>query len=114
MHYNDCIWPRPHPMLTRYFAQRSKAASIQNRGWEVSLNMRPLQRGDYGWDVGLQWARNRNKVVSLGAGGQFILIGDFNNQIAMVGQPIGGYHGRSIWGAGVRTRTTQRHYRPGS
>src|SRR5581483_10835391 len=46
------------------------------------------KKADYGWEIGLQWARNRNTVLSLG-GEQFISIGDFNNQVAMVGQPIG-------------------------
>ena len=102
----DVILPEPLPVSTGYFAQGSNAASIQNRGWEVSLNLRPLQRGDYGWDVGLQWARNRNKVLSLGAGEQFIVIGDFNNQIAMVGQPIGVYLGSGFLRCGVSNGTT--------
>ena len=103
---SDVILPEPLPVSTGYFAQGSNAASIQNRGWEVSLNMRPLVRADYGWDVGLQWARNRNKVLSLGAGEQFIVIGDFNNQIAMVGQPIGVYLGSGFLRCGVSNGTT--------
>jgi len=55
--------------------------------------------------VGLQWARNRNKVLSLGAE-QFIPIGDFNNQIAMVGQPIGVYLGSGFLRCGVSNGTT--------
>ncbi|HEY6157721.1 MAG TPA: SusC/RagA family TonB-linked outer membrane protein [Gemmatimonadales bacterium] len=102
----DVILPEPLPVSTGYFAQGSNAASIQNRGWEVSLNVRPLQQADYGWDVGLQWARNRNKVLSLGAGEQFIVIGDFNNQVAMVGQPIGVYLGSGFLRCGVSNGTT--------
>jgi len=49
------------------------------RGWEASLNVRPVQAADYGWEVGLQWARNRNVVLSLG-GQQFISVGDFINR----------------------------------
>src|SRR5256885_15200888 len=69
--------------------------------------MRPLQRVDYGWDVGLQWARNRNKVLSLGAGEQFIVIGDYLSQIAMVGQPIGVYLGSGFLRCGVANGTTE-------
>ena len=101
----DVILPEPLPVSSGYFAQGSNAASIQNRGWEVSLNLRPVQRADYGWEVGLQWARNRNKVLSLGAE-QFIPIGDFNNQIAMVGQPIGVYLGSGFLRCGVSNGTT--------
>ena len=59
-----------------------------------------MQTADYGWEVGLQWARNRNKTLSLG-GEQFLTIGDFNNQVAMVGQPIGVYLGSGFLRCGV-------------
>src|SRR5207253_11370093 len=58
---SDVILPEPLPVSTGYFAQWSNAASIQNRGWEVSLNMRPLVRADYGWDVGRRGARTATK-----------------------------------------------------
>jgi TonB-linked SusC/RagA family outer membrane protein len=101
----DVILPEPLPVSTGYFAQGANAASIRNRGWEVSLNVRPVQQADYGWDIGLQWARNRNKVLSLGAE-QFIPIGDFNNQIAMVGQPVGVYLGSGFLRCGISNGTT--------
>src|SRR5258708_38681197 len=75
-----------------FFQEGANAATMRNRGWEASLNVRPLQKADYGWEVGLQWARNRNTGLSLG-GGQFISIGDFNNQVRRVGQPSGVYLG---------------------
>ncbi len=96
----DVILAQPLAPSTGYTRQGANAASIQNRGWEVALNLRPLQKADYGWDVGLQWARNRNKVLSLG-GEQFITIGDFNNQVAMLGQPIGVYLGSGFLRCGV-------------
>jgi len=47
------------------------AAEIQNKGVELVLNLHPLQRADMGWDIGVQFARNRGKVLSL-AGAEFI------------------------------------------
>ncbi|HYL54127.1 MAG TPA: SusC/RagA family TonB-linked outer membrane protein, partial [Gemmatimonadales bacterium] len=97
---SDIILLQPLNPSIGFFQQGANAASMQNRGWEASLNVRPLQKPDYGWEVGLQWARNRNKVLSLG-GAQFISIGDFNNQVAMVGQPIGVYLGTGWLRCGV-------------
>jgi TonB-linked SusC/RagA family outer membrane protein len=97
---SDVILLQPLNPSIGFFQQGANAASIQNRGWEVSLNVRPVQAADYGWEVGLQWARNRNKVLSLG-GAQFITIGDFNNQVAMVGQPLGVYLGSGFLRCGV-------------
>jgi TonB-linked SusC/RagA family outer membrane protein len=96
----DVILPTPLSPSTGFLQQASNAATIRNRGVELSLNLRPVQRADYGWEVGLQWARNRNTVLSLG-GEQFLSIGDFNNQVAMVGQPLGVYLGTGFLRCGV-------------
>ena len=97
---SDIILLQPLNPSIGYFREGANAASMQNRGWEVSFNARPLQKAEYGWEVGLQWARNRNKVLSLG-GEQFISIGDFINQVAMVGQPIGVYLGSGFYRCGL-------------
>jgi outer membrane receptor protein involved in Fe transport len=97
---SDIILLQPLNPSVGFFAQGANAASMQNRGWEVSLNVRPVQAAEYNWEVGLQWARNRNKVLSLG-GERFIPIGDFNNQVAMVNQPIGVYLGSGFLRCGV-------------
>jgi TonB-linked SusC/RagA family outer membrane protein len=96
----DVILLQPLAPSTGFLSQGANAATIRNRGLEVSLNLRPVQTADFGWDVGLQWARNRNTVLSLG-GEQFISIGDFNNQVAMVGHPIGVYLGSGFMRCGV-------------
>jgi TonB-linked SusC/RagA family outer membrane protein len=96
----DVILTEPLAPSTGFFAEAANAASIRNRGWEVTLNMRPIQAADYGWDVGLQWARNRNTVLSVG-GEDFIAIGDFNNQVAMPGQPFGVYLGSGFIRCGL-------------
>jgi TonB-linked SusC/RagA family outer membrane protein len=98
----DVILLKPvSPAGTGFFQQGANAATIRNRGWEVSLNMRPLQQAEYSWEVGVQWARNRNKVLSLAPGIEFIVIGDFNNQVAMPGQPLGALLGVGFLRCGV-------------
>jgi TonB-linked SusC/RagA family outer membrane protein len=55
----------PAAPSTGYLQQASNAGRISNTGIEVSLNLRPLQRPNFGWDVGLQWGKNKNKVNDL-------------------------------------------------
>ena len=98
---SDIILLAPVNPTSGYQFQAKNAASIRNRGWEVSLNVRPLQRPDYGWDVGLQWARNRSVVLKLPLGLQYVVVGDFNRQVAMTGQPIGVYLGTGFLRCGV-------------
>ena len=47
------------------------AATISNKGLELTLNLHPLQRPDAAWDIGVQYGRNKGKVLSLN-GAQFI------------------------------------------
>jgi TonB-dependent receptor-like protein len=97
----DIILPLPVAPSTGFFQQGANSATMRNRGWEASLNIRPLQAADYGWEVGLQWARNRNKVLSLAPDLDFIVIGDFATQVAMVDQPIGVLLGAGFLKCGI-------------
>jgi TonB-linked SusC/RagA family outer membrane protein len=97
----DVIVEVPLPTSSGYFHEPANAASLQNRGWEVALNLRPFTRRGFAWDVGVQWARNRGVTTALagdirlvpfpytgGSDGAGAAIG-----VAMVGEPIGVYYG---------------------
>jgi len=81
----DVILPTPLSPSTGYSYQYTNAAKFRNRGLEATLNVRPIQHPDYGWEVGLQWARNRGMVLTLN-GPQYI---GFGTGVAQVGQEIG-------------------------
>ena len=51
-------------------------AVITNKGWEATLNARPVTGANFAWDFGLTWGRNDNHVVSL-ENAQFV---PFNNE----------------------------------
>ncbi len=85
---------------TGFPLQASNAATFRNRGLEVSLNIRPIQRPDYGWDLGFQWAKNRSMVLSLG-GANFVSIGDFVQNVAQVGQELGVLRGIGFMRCGI-------------
>ena len=55
----------PAAPSTGYLNQASNAGKITNKGVEVSLNLRPLQRPNFGWDIGVQFGKNDNKVDDL-------------------------------------------------
>jgi TonB-linked SusC/RagA family outer membrane protein len=90
------------------------AGEIENRGWELTLNTRPVQTPDFGVNVGLNWARNRNEVLSLGEvgpgiprlstsfGSSFTGIGQ---SFAEVGQPVGVMKGTGFLRCGMSTGT---------
>ena len=53
-------------------SQLANAATVTNKGFELSLNVRPISKMDEEWLIGLQWGRNQGKVVSLANGVEFI------------------------------------------
>jgi TonB-linked SusC/RagA family outer membrane protein len=62
----DAILRAPLANSTGFFQQLQNAATIRNRGWEVNLDVRPVQKSSFSWDIGVNWARNDNRVLDLG------------------------------------------------
>lgn len=48
-----------------YTRRLINAGKIQNQGVEIALNTRPLQIGDFAWDLNINFSKNSNKVKSL-------------------------------------------------
>jgi TonB-linked SusC/RagA family outer membrane protein len=61
---------------TGFGAALANGAVITNKGWEASLNARPVTMQNFSWDFGLQWGKNQNTVDNL-QGAQFV---NFNNE----------------------------------
>lgn len=80
-----------------YTSQILNAGEITNQGIELMLNARPIQLSSgFSWDVALNFARNRNKVVELAEGLENYILGTQNSLTseARVGQPYGTLYGR--------------------
>ena len=68
-----------------------QGAKFRNSGLEMTANVRPVQRKDFSWEVGAQWARNRSTVLNL-LGSAFVPLDPTYNtpqEVAIKGQPIG-------------------------
>ncbi|MBE8723257.1 SusC/RagA family TonB-linked outer membrane protein [Sphingobacterium pedocola] len=53
------------PSSTGFSNKLINAGSIKNHGFEVMLTGKVIQQKDYGWNVSLNFSRNRSKVLSL-------------------------------------------------
>lgn len=51
-----------------YNAKIINAGEIENRGVEIALNTRPIDRKDFTWEVNLNFSKNSNKVKALSNG----------------------------------------------
>jgi len=84
----------PVAASTGFINQAANVGQIRNSGTEWSLNIRPITRKNFAWDLGFQFATNRNKVLNLGTADTSFFIsyggaGGFAIGTAQVGQPIG-------------------------
>jgi TonB-linked SusC/RagA family outer membrane protein len=89
----DVILTLPVAASTGFINVASNGAEIRNAGTELALNIRPITRRDFSWDLGFLFSTNRNRVVSL-AGAQFVNyggVGGFAISVAEVGQPVGAF-----------------------
>ncbi|PYP01983.1 MAG: hypothetical protein DMD57_12360 [Gemmatimonadetes bacterium] len=90
----DVILLTPLAPSTGYEREARNSATFRNRGYELSLNVRPIQTSELGWDVGFQWAQNRSLVVDLG-GPKFVYLDpNFTSPRAAViaGQEVGVFY----------------------
>ena len=93
----DQIFSVPSSSVTGYTSIVRNAGDLRNNGIELSLGGRPIDVGDFSWDVNVNWAKNKSKVLSLAPGVTSISLAGYSwPQIRiMEGQPYG-----VIWGYG--------------
>jgi outer membrane receptor protein involved in Fe transport len=61
----DQIIPLSRSAATGFTYKYVNAGLMENKGVELSLYGTPVKTGDFSWEVNLNWARNRNKIVKL-------------------------------------------------
>lgn len=74
--------------------QISNLGAVRNSGYEFQVNAVPLDRTNFGWDLGLQASFNSNEVLDLGTTPAQI----GNASRVQVGYPIGGLWAKPITG----------------
>ncbi|GLU54042.1 SusC/RagA family TonB-linked outer membrane protein [Dyadobacter frigoris] len=93
----DMLLDAPVPRSSGYAVIRKNIGSMQNKGFEFTLNTTNIERGDFTWNSSFNVSLNRNKVLSLATPSDIFGVGgpSFTNQtgIIRIGQPVG-----SFWG----------------
>ena len=97
----DQILPVAVSTATGYDYEYVNAGVIQNRGFEVSLNLTPIKTSNFQWDIKVNWSKNNNKVISLfGPDSTSVLqLGSFQGGVsinAVPGQPYGQIRGKDF------------------
>jgi TonB-linked SusC/RagA family outer membrane protein len=95
----DQIIPLTVSQTTGYSSIMINAGEIENKGIEVTLNGNPVKSGSFRWDIAINFAKNKNKVISLQPGITNLRLNSVNLQggvtvNAEVGKPYGEIRGR--------------------
>lgn len=61
----DLLFAKPLSMITGFPSINTNLASLDNSGIEVGLNADAVTTKDFTWNVGLNFARNTNKITKL-------------------------------------------------
>ncbi|MGD9555952.1 MAG: SusC/RagA family TonB-linked outer membrane protein [Mangrovibacterium sp.] len=61
----DQLMPLSVSFATGYDSKWINAGEIENRGIELTLSGTPVKMKDFQWEVNVNWAKNKNEVVSL-------------------------------------------------
>jgi len=86
---NDVILVLPVAPSTGYSSEAKNGGVFSNSGTELSLNLRPITKTNYSWDLGLGWGMNKSNVDQL-SGAQFLLTDNtLLKTVAQVGFPLG-------------------------
>ena len=84
------------PVASGWSREYINAGLVRNSGIELTLNANPVKSGDLRWDVDLNFASNKNKLVELTPDLKVLtLASDFMNNVrAVEGAPLGEIYSR--------------------
>ena len=114
----DQILPVSTSSASGYTQKYVNAGEIQNQGIEVSAFVNPVQTHDFTWTMNLNFARNRNKVISLYGEGESrvtnVPLASFQGGVsvnAAVDHPYGVIRGKDfIFTNGEKTVNSEGYY----
>lgn len=88
----DQLFRVPQSTSTGYASSFINAGEVENKGIELVLSGSPIKTQNFEWQVAVNWARNRNKLISLDSGRTNLQLASFQSGItlnATVGEPYG-------------------------
>ncbi|OCB76618.1 SusC/RagA family TonB-linked outer membrane protein [Flavobacterium crassostreae] len=95
----DQIFNVPQSPATGYSFSQVNAGELENKGIEIALSGSPIKTKDFQWQVGVNWSKNKNKVLSLNQGRTNLKLAGWNQNVSLnatVGEQYGAIRGQGI------------------
>jgi len=110
----DQIMPVSTTGASGYTQRFVNAGEVENKGFEIAAFATPIQTGDFTWNINVNFARNRNKVISLYEDVQNFPLASFQGGVSLnaaVGHPFGVIRGTDfVYTNGQRTVNAEGYY----
>ncbi|MBX0334004.1 SusC/RagA family TonB-linked outer membrane protein [Pontibacter sp. HSC-14F20] len=110
----DQIMPVSQTAASGYTSRYVNAGEVENKGFEVAAFVTPIQTGDFTWTMNFNFARNRNKVLSLYEDVRNLSLASFQGGVSLnaaIGQPYGVIRGTDfIYTNGQKTVGENGYY----
>lgn len=119
---DDLLFAKPISMVTGFKDINTNLASMNNQGIEVSLSADAVTTTDFNWNVGINFARNTNKITKLSqdqvivGSKRFRIGGDLYRYFIPEYAGVDPADGRALWykdqtdANGVTTKVTTNEY----
>jgi len=108
----DMLLNSPVPTSSGYASVFRNIGSMENKGFEFSLNTKNIMNTDFSWETDFNIAMNRNKVVALSGGSDIFS----SRTIIREGEPVGSFFGLvhlGTWGTDEEAEAAKYFRLPG-
>jgi TonB-linked SusC/RagA family outer membrane protein len=116
----DMLLAAPVPTSSGYASITKNVGSMENKGFEFSLNTLNISTQNFTWNTTFNWSINKNKVLALATPADIFGLGNpsFTNEtgIIRVGEPVGSFWGLKrlgTWSESERAEAAKYNYRGG-
>ncbi len=95
----DLIMPIPISTSTGFGRKYVNAGSVENKGVELHLFGKVVDKKDFKWQMDINWGQNKNKVLSLNEGMNNLQLASMQGGVsinATVGEPYGTIKGTNL------------------
>ncbi len=95
----DQILPVAISAATGFTRKYVNAGDMENKGVELFLFGKPINNKTFKWEINVNWAQNKNKVISLAEGMDNLVLASMQGGVsinATVGQPYGAIKGTDL------------------
>jgi TonB-linked SusC/RagA family outer membrane protein len=116
----DMLLGAPVPASSGYTSITKNIGSMENKGFELSLNTVNISTNSFRWETTFNISFNKNKVLQLNDGNDDIFPGpdilSASNNIIRVGEPVGSFYGYKrlgTWSTAEEAEAARYGKRPG-